>query len=272
MPELPEVETVRRGIEPHVVNRRIKAAVVRDARLRWPVPKSFAARVAGQKIVATSRRGKYLLLHLHSGDRILIHLGMSGRLLLLQRGHPLRKHDHVDLELSSGVLLRFADPRRFGAVLHWPGNETEHTLLKGMGPEPFSEAFNGDYLFELSRGRSAAVKNFVMDGRVVVGAGNIYAAESLFRAGIKPAKAAGKITRAQYQTLAQKIREVLNEAIEQGGTTLRDFANANGEAGYFQQKLFVYGRAGEACRVCKTVIRRLVIGQRSSFYCPRCQR
>ena len=272
MPELPEVETVRRGIEPHVLGRRIKGATVRDGRLRWPVAKDFATRLTGQKIERTSRRGKYLLLHLASGDRLIVHLGMSGRLFVLKPGHPLRKHDHVDIELAGSVLLRFQDPRRFGAMLIWDAGSVSHPLIDHMGPEPFSEEFNGDYLFDLSRGRRAAVKNFVMDGRVVVGAGNIYAAESLFRAGLKPAKAAGKVTRAQYQVLAAHIREVLEEAVVQGGTTLRDFAGAHGESGYFQQKLYVYGREGEPCLKCKTPIRRVVLGQRSSFYCPACQK
>jgi formamidopyrimidine-DNA glycosylase len=271
MPELPEVETVRRGIEPHVLTRRVLGVTVRDARLRWPVPCDLAENLNGQTIRSTARRGKYLLLHCVSGDRLIIHLGMSGRLLVLKPGHALKKHDHVDIELSGGVLLRYNDPRRFGAMLWWGKDEKSHPLLEGMGPEPFSEDFNGEYLYRLSRGRSAAVKNFLMDGRVVVGAGNIYAAESLFRAGIRPNKAAGKLTRAQYQTLAGKTREVLTEAVKQGGTTLKDFANAHGESGYFQQQLFVYGREGEPCRVCKTPIKRIVIGQRSSCYCPRCQ-
>lgn len=272
MPELPEVETVRRGIEPHVLKRRILSVTVRDARLRWPVPRDLAKKLSGQTITGTARRGKYLLLQMASGDRLIIHLGMSGRLFVLKPGHALKKHDHLDIELSGGVLLRFNDPRRFGAVLLWSKDEKTHALLEGMGPEPFGEDFNGDYLFELSRGRSAAVKNFIMDGRVVVGAGNIYAAESLFRAGIKPGKAAGKLTRIQYQTLAGKIREVLMEAVKQGGTTLKDFAGAHGESGYFQQQLFVYGREDEPCLNCKTPIRRVVIGQRSSYYCPRCQK
>lgn len=272
MPELPEVETIRRGITPHVVDRRIDRVVVRDARLRWPVPADLPQRLAGRRIARTDRRGKYLLLLLDNGDRLIIHLGMSGRLYVLDHGHPLVKHDHVDLELSGGVLLRFHDPRRFGAVLPWPASDPEHVLIAGMGPEPFSETFNGDYLYALSRGRSAPVKNFVMDGQVVVGAGNIYAAESLFRAGIRPDKAAGKVTRAQYALLAGKIREVLAEAIEQGGTTLRDFRGSDGASGYFQQDLYVYGREGLPCRVCATAIRRSVIGQRSSFFCPRCQR
>lgn len=272
MPELPEVETVRRGVEPHVLKRRITQVIVRDTRLRWPVPRDLAENLTGQTITGTSRRGKYLLLQLTSGDRLIIHLGMSGRLFVLKPGHALKKHDHVDIELSGGVLLRFNDPRRFGAVLLWGRQAQTHPLLEDMGPEPFGEDFNSDYLFELSRGRSAAVKNFIMDGRVVVGAGNIYATESLFRAGIRPGKAAGKLTRGQYQCLAEKIREVLEEAVRQGGTTLKDFAGAHGESGYFQQQLFVYGREGEPCLVCKTPIKRSLIGQRSSYYCPRCQK
>lgn len=272
MPELPEVETVRRGIEPHVLGRRIGQLIVRDSRLRWPVPAELPAQARGRRIDATSRRGKYLLLHLDNGDRLILHLGMSGRLFVLQAGHPLRKHDHLDIELDDGGLLRFHDPRRFGAVLHWAADQPTHVLLRDMGPEPFSPEFNGEYLYALSRGRRGAVKNFVMDGHVVVGAGNIYAAESLFRAGIRPTRAAGRVTRAQYALLAAKIREVLEEAVIQGGTTLRDFAGAHGESGYFQQKLYVYGRDGQPCLVCETPIRRLVIGQRASCYCPGCQK
>jgi formamidopyrimidine-DNA glycosylase len=272
MPELPEVETIRRGIEPHVVGRRIMRVIVRDPRLRWPIPDDLPVRLAGRRIEQASRRAKYLVLHLDNGDRLLIHLGMSGRIWVLDPAVLPIKHDHVDIELDSGQLLRFHDPRRFGAVLLWSADEPHHELLRHLGPEPFDPEFHGDYLFELSRGRSAAVKNFVMDGNVVVGAGNIYAAESLFRAGVRPMRAAGKVTRAEYAELASRIREVLNEAIVRGGTTLRDFAGATGELGYFQQELYVYGREGEACRRCGTEIRRKVIGQRSSFYCTRCQR
>ncbi|MDB5968308.1 MAG: bifunctional DNA-formamidopyrimidine glycosylase/DNA-(apurinic or apyrimidinic site) lyase [Hydrocarboniphaga sp.] len=272
MPELPEVETIRRGVEPYVVDRRISRVLVREARMRWPVPPDFAEQLRGRLIVGTSRRGKYLLLHLDNGDRVLIHLGMSGRLLVLDQGHPLIKHDHVDIELGDGKMLRFHDPRRFGAVLLWRHADASHPLLAGMGPEPFSDEFDGDYLHRMSRGRSAAIKSFVMDGRIVVGAGNIYAAESLFRAGIRPTRAAGDVSLPRYRVLASMIRDVLNEAIMQGGTTLRDFAGADGAAGYFQQDLYVYGRDTQPCRSCATPIRRLVIGQRSSFFCPRCQR
>jgi formamidopyrimidine-DNA glycosylase len=272
VPELPEVETVRRGISPHVLNRRIEQVVVRDARLRWPVPKTFARYAQGRRVAEVGRRGKYLILTLDNADRILIHLGMSGRLFLRTTGHPLQKHDHVDLLFDGGVLLRFQDARRFGAMLPWPARQLTHPLMETMGPEPFSAEFSGDYLFALSRGRSAPVKNLLMDGRVVVGAGNIYATESLFRAGIRPNRSAGRLTRVQCQLLVDKVREVLAEAIEQGGTTLRDFAGAGGEAGYFQQKLYAYGREAQACLVCGTPIRRVVIGQRSSYYCPSCQR
>lgn len=272
MPELPEVETIRRGIEPHVLGRRIVRVIVREARLRWPVDAALPQQLEGRRILAAARRGKYLLLPLDSGDRAIVHLGMSGRLLLLPRGHALRKHDHLDIELDNGRLLRLHDPRRFGAVLLWQHEQPTHPVLAGMGPEPLSEAFSGDYLYALSRRRRAPVKNFLMDGRVVVGAGNIYAAESLFRAGIRPARAAGRVSRAQYARLAEKLREVLLEAIAQGGTTLRDFAGADGAAGYFQQDLYVYGREGLPCRVCGGAVRRRLIGQRSSFYCPDCQR
>ncbi len=272
MPELPEVETVRRGLTPYLQYRRIDAVSVREPRLRWPIPADLPQRLIGRRIEQLDRRGKYIIVALDSGDRVILHLGMSGRIRVLDPSEPLRKHDHVDWRLDSGRVMRFHDPRRFGAMLWWPAAEPEHVLLRGMGPEPFSATFDGDYLFRASRGRSAAVKSFVMDGRVVVGAGNIYAAEALFRAGIRPQRAAGRLSRGDCVLLAEHIRAVLTAAVELGGTTLRDFAGADGESGYFQQVLSVYGRDGEACRVCGTSIRRLVIGQRSSFYCPRCQR
>jgi len=280
MPELPEVETVRRGLLPHIVGRTVERVVVRERRLRWPIPRDFARKLSGRTIAGVDRRGKYLLLDLgappaeprgHS-DRVILHLGMTGRLSLIEPGRAVRKHDHLDLELSGQRVLRFNDARRFGAVLWWPGAQPTHLLLKHMGPEPFDDAFNAGYLFKLSRGRSAPVKNFLMDGRVVVGAGNIYAAEALFRAGIRPMRPAGRVTLKEYATLVAAVREVLRSAIEAGGTTFRDFLGSDGEPGYFVQKLFVYDRAGQPCRKCRTPIKRLVIGQRSSFYCPRCQR
>jgi len=280
MPELPEVETIRRGIEPHVVGRTIRAVVVRDRRLRWPIPRDFARKLAGRTIRAVERRGKYLLLDLGGpataepgvGDRVILHMGMTGRLSVLDAGHALRKHDHLDLELSDGTLLRFNDSRRFGAALWWPASQPAHVLLRHMGPEPFDAGFDAEYLFKLSRRRSAPVKNFLMDGRVVVGVGNIYAVEALFRAGIRPTRPAGRVTRAEYDALVRAVRDVLVDAIAAGGTTFRDFRGSDGAPGYFVQELSVYDRAGTPCRRCKASIKRLVIGQRSSYYCPRCQK
>lgn len=272
MPELPEVETVRRGVEPHVLGRRITEVTVRDARLRWPVPADFADFARGQTIEAVHRRGKYLIFSLAGGDRLIVHLGMTGRVLVLDAGHPVIKHDHVDLLLDDGRLLRYHDPRRFGAVLPWPRHEPGHLLIDALGPEPLSDAFSGAYLYARSRGKKVAVKNFVMDGQVVVGAGNIYAAESLFRAGIRPTRAAGRVSRDEYARLADAIRAVLNEAITQGGTTLRDFAGADGASGYFQQDLYVYGREGQPCRICGSTIKGLRLGNRASCWCPGCQR
>ena len=272
MPELPEVETVRRGIEPHVTGRTIERVVVRDRRLRWPIPRGFEGKLAGRAIRSVGRRGKYLLLDLGGAGRLILHLGMTGRISLVEPGHPVRKHDHLDLELSGSLVLRFNDARRFGAALWWPASQAAHALLKHMGPEPFDGAFDADYLFGLARGRSAPVKNFLMDGRVVVGVGNIYAVEALFRAGLRPMRPAGRVTRAEYGKLVRAVRAVLDDAIAAGGTTFRDFLDSNGEPGYFVQKLFVYDRAGQPCRRCKTPIKRTVIGQRSTYHCPTCQK
>lgn len=271
MPELPEVETIRRGVEPHLKGRTIERVVVRDRRLRWPVPRGFERRLAGKTIRGVARRGKYLLLELDDG-RVILHLGMTGRLSLLGRGVPVTKHDHLDLELTGGLTLRFNDPRRFGAALWWPATQPAHALLRGMGPEPFADAFGADYLFARSRGRTAPVKNFLMDGHVVVGIGNIYAVEALFRAGVRPTRPAGRLTRAEYASLVAAVHDVLNDAIRAGGTTFRDFRNSEGQPGYFAQNLFVYDRAGEPCRTCGAPIRRVVTGARSTFYCPRCQK
>lgn len=271
MPELPEVETTRRGIEPHVLGRRIEQVVIRESRLRWAIPATLAAEVVGRRIDSTSRRGKYLLLHLDNQDRLIVHLGMSGGLRIVPVSEPPRKHDHVDFYLGAR-LLRFHDPRRFGAILPWRAGTAEHPLLAKLGPEPLSDEFDGDYLYQRSRGKRVAVKPFLMDSQVVVGTGNIYAAESLFRAGLRPSRPAGGISRAGYRRLALSLREVLGEALEQGGTTLRDFLSADGAPGYFQQVLSVYGRAGQPCRVCATPIASSRLGQRSSFWCPRCQR
>lgn len=271
MPELPEVETTRRGVEPHVIGQRVIAVHVHQRRLRWPIPAALARELPGRHIEAVERRAKYLLFR--SGDRsLLIHLGMSGRLRVLPVGHPRLTHDHLDILLDSGQMLRLHDPRRFGCALWLAGDPLRHALLRSLGPEPFSADFSGDMLFTRSRGRTAAVKSFLMDGRIVVGVGNIYASEALFRAGIHPLHPAGRITQSRYSRLVNAVREVLAEAIRQGGTTLRDYVGVDGGSGYFQQQLNVYDRGGLPCPRCGSAIRQRVIAQRSSFYCGRCQR
>ena len=275
MPELPEVETTRRGIAPHLLGRRVTGVVLRRPDLRWPIPREVNELLPGQRIERVERRAKYLLLHTAAGSALL-HLGMSGMLRVLPADTPIGPHDHVDLQLQGdpGALarvLRFTDPRRFGCLLWQPPGQT-HDLLVGLGPEPLTDDFDGDLLWQLSRGRKAAVKLFLMDNAVVVGVGNIYASEALFAAGIDPRRAAGSVSRARYARLAAEVKRILAYAIERGGTTLRDFLNPDGAPGYFFRELMVYGRAGEACRVCATPIRQTVLGQRSTFWCPRCQR
>ncbi|MCB1613312.1 MAG: bifunctional DNA-formamidopyrimidine glycosylase/DNA-(apurinic or apyrimidinic site) lyase [Xanthomonadales bacterium] len=270
MPELPEVETTRRGIEPHLLGRRACGLIVREARLRWPISADVAAGLNGLPITAVRRRAKYLLLDNNRGAAI-IHLGMSGSLRVLDRQVPLRKHDHYDLLLEDGQLLRFNDPRRFGSLL-WQAAGELHPLLAELGPEPFDPGFDGAYLHARAHGRSAPVKHFLMDQHIVVGVGNIYAAEALFRAGIDPRRAAGRVSRSRFERLADAVRTILGHAIERGGTTLRDFLRPDGEPGYFEQELLVYGRAGEPCRICAGPISSVRLGQRTSFYCPRCQR
>lgn len=271
MPELPEVETVRRGIEPHVVSRRIAAVRVREPRLRWPVSRRLGPELAGQRIEYVTRRAKYLLLGLERGH-LLIHLGMSGSLRILAEPLPPQKHDHLDFELDDGACLRFRDPRRFGSVLWTTHPPEHHPLLRGLGPEPLSGGFHGDYLYDRSRGRRVSAKSFLMDARIVAGVGNIYANEALFRAGIHPARQAGRIAARRYHGLARAVQDTLNEAIERGGSTLRDFLDEAGNPGYFVPLLKVYDRAGEPCATCGGAIRRGVIGQRASYYCPVCQR
>ena len=270
MPELPEVETTRRGIAPELVGRRIENLVARVPALRWPIPPSIARAVRGRTVHDVARRAKYLLVHTDPGA-IVLHLGMSGSLRVLPRGTPLRAHDHVDLELEDARVLRFNDPRRFGCLLWQPAGST-HELLEGLGPEPLGDAFDGGHLFDASRGRSAPIKHFLMDQRIVVGVGNIYVAEALFAAGIHPKRAAGRVTRARYERLADEIRRILAHAITRGGTTLRDFIAPDGAPGYFEQELFVYGRGGEPCKVCSATLRLADWGQRQTAYCPRCQR
>ncbi len=269
MPELPEVETTARGIEPFLVGRDIQAIEVRDPRLRWPVPANVQ-QACGQKVARVWRRAKYILIDLENGH-LLIHLGMSGSIRVLTEPSQPGKHDHFDILLENHT-IRFNDPRRFGAFLWSDSPATSHPLLASLGPEPLSDQFDTDYLYRRARGRKLAVKNFIMDGRVVVGVGNIYASEALYMAGIHPSRAAGRISADRYTSLVNAIRDVLQRAIRHGGTSLRDFAGSDGTPGYFAQELLVYGRAGQACFQCSADIRQKVIGQRSSFYCVNCQR
>ena len=271
MPELPEVETTRRGIEPHLRGRRIAAIRVREHRLRWPVPAALVEQLPGQRIEAVDRRAKYLLLRCEKGT-VIVHLGMSGSLRILPADVPPSRHDHVDIILADEHMLRLRDPRRFGAVLWTEAPPQLHPLLARLGPEPREEAFDGDYLYRLSRRRSAAVKSFIMDATVVAGLGNIYANEALYLAGIHPRRAANRIGRARYHRLADAAKTVLTRAIAKGGTTLRHFLREDGHPGYFQLELQVYCRAGEACRRCGGTPAHTLIAQRSSYFCPRCQR
>lgn len=291
MPELPEVETTRAGLAPHLLGRRIAAVTLRRADLRWPIPAEIADVLPGQTISAVRRRAKYLLIDTGPGSALL-HLGMSGSLRVLPAQTPVRAHDHVDLELAAphgttlgedrpAQVLRFNDPRRFGCLLWQPRGET-HPLLAGLGPEPLPDedtasiggapAFSGDYLYALSRGRRAPVKSFLMDQRVVVGVGNIYAAEALFAAGISPLRAAGQVSRERYGRLAAAVQAILRHAIARGGTTLRDFISPDGAPGYFEQELSAYGRGGEPCRQCGRPLKHALIGQRATAWCGHCQR
>ncbi len=270
MPELPEVETTRRGILPYVEGEMVVKIIVRNASLRWPVPLSLHE-MEGQRVESLMRRGKYLLFKTSKGTAIL-HLGMSGSLRIVDKDSGHQKHDHVDIVLKNNKALRLHDPRRFGALLWTQDDPFHHKLIRSLGPEPLSNAFNADYLYSQSRGRSVSIKQFIMNGQVVVGVGNIYACESLFKAGISPRRLAGKVSRKRYKTLVGMIKEVLALAIEQGGTTLRDFVQAEGKPGYFQQQLNVYGRAGEACLSCQSLVKQIKQGQRSTFYCGQCQR
>jgi formamidopyrimidine-DNA glycosylase len=271
MPELPEVETTLRGIAPHLCDRRVTDVVIRNPSLRWPIPKNLPKLLREQTVRDLQRRAKYLLIAFDHGTLIL-HLGMSGSLRIQPVGTPAEKHDHFDLVIDSGQLLRLRDPRRFGAVLWHAGDIAQHPLLAALGPEPLQADFDGGYLHRATRSRSAAIKLVIMDSHLVVGVGNIYANEALFRAGIRPQLAANKLSLPRCQRLAQCIKEVLQEAIKQGGSTLRDFVHSDGSSGYFQQNYFVYGRTGEPCRVCGTSIKQIKQGQRSTFYCPACQR
>lgn len=278
MPELPEVEVTRQGIAPYLDGQVVEALILRREGLRWPFPAGLSQLLAGERIAYCGRRGKYLLLHFQHGV-LIIHLGMSGHLRMLPLGVPVEKHDHVDIVMQANGdapnVLRFTDARRFGAVLwhdHREGPLLSHTALKRLGVEPLEPGFDGKVLFSASRKRSVAIKQLLLAGDIVVGVGNIYCSEALFQAGIKPEAAANLISRARYDKLAQAIRQILAAAILKGGSTLRDFVQVNGQSGYFQQDYFVYARAGLPCRICGSEIRQIVQGQRSSFFCPKCQR
>lgn len=271
MPELPEVETTRRGVEPHVVGRTVVALEVHEPRLRWPISAELPGQLAGQRVQRAGRRAKYLLLELTRGT-LLWHLGMSGSLRVLPAGTPRIEHDHLDLVLDSGYILRFNDPRRFGSLHYTTGDPREHPLLAQLAPEPFDPDFNADYLWRTTRRRRVAIKQLLMNSRLVVGVGNIYANEALFRARVRPRRAARSLTRAEAERLVRAIRRVLELAIRVGGTTLRDYVGADGNPGYFRQRLYVYEREGKPCRICRTPVRALTQGQRTTYYCPTCQR
>jgi formamidopyrimidine-DNA glycosylase len=271
MPELPEVETTRRGIAPALVGQRIAEIVVREPRLRWRVPKDLPALARGQAVQAVRRRAKYLLIDLERGT-LIVHLGMSGSLRVLTEASPPLAHDHVDIITDHGKCIRFNDPRRFGCVLWADSDPEKHALLKSLAPEPLSDDFNAAYLQHAAKGRKIAIKQLLMNARVVVGVGNIDASEALFRARIRPNRAAGRLKQEECAALVSAVKQVLQEAIEVGGTTLRDYINPEGMPGYFKQKLFVYERAGEPCRKCRTPIRHFTQGQCSTYFCPSCQR
>ena len=271
MPELPEVETTRRGLVPHLVGRRIRGVVVRNPNLRWPVPRDLGRRLEGEEVLGIRRRGKYLLIDCRRGH-VLVHLGMSGRLSLVPDDSPPRLHDHVDVQLEGNKTLRLTDPRRFGAVLWLPAPAEKHALLSGLGIEPFDPEFDGATLRRLASGRRVAVKQFLMNGRIVTGVGNIYASEALFRARIHPLRSVARISPAAWQRLAAAVLETLEHALSAGGSTLRDFAASDGKPGRYQKRFLAYGREGKPCPRCRTPIRALRQGQRSTFYCPGCQR
>lgn len=271
MPELPEVETTRSGIAPLIVGCRIAELVLRTAKLRWPLERSLCQTLPGQSIEAVDRRAKYLLLKCSHGV-LIIHLGMSGSLRVVDSGTTENKHDHVDLIFTNGNCLRYNDPRKFGALLWTAESPCQHPLLRGLGPEPLSEQFSGDYLWTASRKRKVAVKPFIMDQKLVVGVGNIYASEALFRAGIRPDAPAGKVSRERYRELVAAIKKILAEAIAAGGTTIADFRQADGKPGYFKQELQVYGREGEPCPVCARPVENVRLGQRSTYFCRQCQK
>ena len=270
MPELPEVETTLRGIVPHVTGRTILECLFRTAKLRWPLDPALCHILPGQRIIKIERRAKYLLLFCDRGT-IILHLGMSGSLRIVPAGTTEQKHDHVDLIFTDGQCLRLTDPRKFGAFIYTDADPYRHKLLCHLGPEPLADTFSGKLLYNLSRGRNLTVKQFIMEQKTVVGVGNIYASESLFRAGIRPDRAAGRVALKRYELLAQAIKDILLQAIDAGGTTINDFSQADGRPGYFTQQLQVYGRCGDPCPTCGQPIQSQRLGQRSTFFCPKCQ-
>ena len=277
MPELPEVETTRRGVAPHVEGRTIAGVLVREPRLRWPVVGSFSQDLTGRTVARVERRAKYLLFRTYPRERedalgtLMVHLGMSGSLRVVTLRTTPENHDHIDFELDNGKILRYRDPRRFGSMFYVSGDAHDHSLLASLGPEPLSSEFDGYVLFERSRKRKMAVKPFLMDAHIVVGVGNIYANEALFLTGIRPDRPAGSISRKRYGVLADNVKRVLEKAIQAGGTTLRDFVREDGSAGYFRQELLAYGRGGEPCVTCGRKLREIVLGQRATIFCTRCQ-
>lgn len=274
MPELPEVETTKRGISPHILNHRVSSITVRQRSLRWPVPENIAQQLTEKLVTAIERRAKYLLLYFEHDQQqaLLIHLGMSGSLRIAKPGDAILKHDHVDICFENGLILRYSDPRRFGCILWLDTAPLEHKLLNHLGPEPLSDEFCADYLWQKSRGKSVAVKQFVMDQKIVTGIGNIYATEALFTAGIHPNKAAGKVAKTKYKLFVDEAKHILARSITQGGTTLRDFVGGDGKPGYFAQQLLVYGRKGEPCPNCATTLQEIRLSNRSSVFCRRCQK
>jgi formamidopyrimidine-DNA glycosylase len=270
MPELPEVETTLRGIAPHVLGQKVTQIVIRQPRLRWPIPTELADLVTGRKVVNATRRGKYLLLDFGNGHA-LIHLGMSGSLRIVNVEEPPSFHDHFDLVFGKRA-LRYCDPRRFGCLLWVDGEPELHKLLADLGPEPLTDSFTADYLYERTRKRGQAIKQFIMDSKIVVGVGNIYANESLFMAGIKPIRKAGSLTRKNCEDLVRDIKFVLQRSIDQGGTTLRDFVGGDGKPGYFKQQLLVYGHGGDPCTLCKKPLKEVRMNDRTTVYCVVCQK
>ena len=270
MPELPEVETSLRGIMPHIDQQTITQVVIRNRKLRWPLPPNLEKKLGGQTVHKLTRRGKYLIFQCDDGS-LLLHLGMSGHLRILEKQTPPKKHDHVDIHFANGKTLRFNDPRRFGSLIWTEDAPDEHTLLAHLGPEPLGSEFSGQYLFNKSRSRQLSLKSFIMDGKVVVGVGNIYAAESLFATRLHPEQPANTVSLADYGKLAKTIKNILQKAIEQGGTTLKDFSRSDGSPGYFSIKLKVYGKAGQPCPRCKQKLELIQVGQRSTVFCDACQ-